>query len=98
MNISRKQKHREQICGCQGGGNVGERIESLELADANQYVQKRETTRSYYIAQGTITTYIKYPVINQKGKEYEKEYLYELLSNFAVQQKITHHCKSTILQ
>ena len=29
-------KHREQTCGCQGGGGVGERwIESLGLADAN---------------------------------------------------------------
>ena len=42
MNISMKQKqtqrHREQTCGCQGGG-VGEGwIESLGLADANYYI------------------------------------------------------------
>ena len=40
MNISMKQKQihrrREQTCGCQGGGGVGEgRIGSLGLADAN---------------------------------------------------------------
>ena len=40
MNISMKQKqthrHREQIFGCQGGGEVGEgRIGNLGLADAN---------------------------------------------------------------
>ena len=33
--VGNRNRHREQICGCQGGGNVGERIESLELADAN---------------------------------------------------------------
>ena len=43
MNFSTKQKqthrHREQTCGCQGGGGVGEeKIESLGLADANYYI------------------------------------------------------------
>ena len=37
--------------------------------------------------------YIQYPVINQNGKEYEKEYS---LNHFAVQQKLTQHCKSTM--
>ena len=40
MNISMKHKqthrHREQTCGCQGGGVVGEgRTGSVGLADAN---------------------------------------------------------------
>ena len=40
MNLSTKQKqthrHREQTCGCRGGGEVGEGwIECLGLADAN---------------------------------------------------------------
>ena len=44
MNIFKKQKwnhrHREQICGCYGGG-VGERwTGSLGLADKNYYIQK----------------------------------------------------------
>ena len=44
MNISRKQKrthrHREQTCGCQGGGGMEQgRTVSSELADANYYIQ-----------------------------------------------------------
>ena len=43
MNLSTKQKqihrHREQICGCQEGGEVGEEwIGNLGLADANYYI------------------------------------------------------------
>ena len=43
INLSPKQKqthrHREQTCGCQGGGGVGERwIGSLGLADTNYYI------------------------------------------------------------
>ena len=42
MNLSTKQKqthrHREQTCGHQGGGGVGDGIGSLELADANYYI------------------------------------------------------------
>ena len=42
MNLSTKQKrthrYREQTCGCQGGGGVGEgRIGSLGLAEATYY-------------------------------------------------------------
>ena len=44
MNLSSKQKqshrHRGQICGCQGGGEVGEgRIRNLGLADSNYDIQ-----------------------------------------------------------
>ena len=37
-------------------------------------------------------------MINHNGKEYEKEYIYvyKKLNPFAVQQKLTHHWKSTI--
>ena len=43
MNLSTKQKqthrHREQTCGCQGGGVWGEGLfGSLGLADANYYI------------------------------------------------------------
>ena len=41
--------------------------------------------------------YIQYPVINHNGKEYKK-CIYVYLNQFAVQQKLTQHCKSTILQ
>ena len=42
MNLSTKQKqthrHREQTCGYQGGGGVGEgKIGNLRLGDANYY-------------------------------------------------------------
>ena len=40
---------------------------------------------------------IQHPVINHNGKEYEKEYIY-ILNHFVVHQKLTQHCKSTILQ
>ena len=44
MNLSMKQKethrHREQTCGCQGDGEMGEeRTGSLQLADANYCIQ-----------------------------------------------------------
>ena len=42
--------------------------------------------------------YIRYPMINHNGKEYEKEYIYVKLNHFATQQKLTQHCKSTICQ
>ena len=38
--------------------------------------------------------YIQYPIISHNRKEYEKIYMY----NFAVQQKLTQHCKSNIHQ
>ena len=37
--------------------------------------------------------YIQYPVLNHNGKDYEKD-----LNSFAVQQKLTQHCQSTIFQ
>ena len=44
MNLSMKQKqthrYREQTCGCQGGGGEGW-IGSLELADANYYIEDK---------------------------------------------------------
>ena len=44
MNLYMRQKqthrHREQVCGCQGGDVLGEGwIRSLGLADANYYTQ-----------------------------------------------------------
>ena len=46
MNLSMKEeqthRHREQTCGCQEGGRVGEgRTGSLALADANYYIENR---------------------------------------------------------
>ena len=66
MNLSTKEKQthrdREQTCGCQERGGVGEGWSgSLGLADTNYYI-------------------------------------YVQLNHFAVHQKQTQHCKSTILQ
>ena len=37
--------------------------------------------------------YIQYPVINHNGKEYEKQ-IHAQQNHFAVQQKLTQHCKA----
>ena len=37
-------------------------------------------------------------VMTYMGKESKKEWIYVQLIHFAVQQKLTQHCKSTILQ
>ena len=44
--------------------------------------------------------YIQYPMINHNGKEYLKKNVYICIYvlYFAVEQKLTQHCKSTILQ
>ena len=41
---------------------------------------------------------MQYPIINRKGKEGEKKYTFIKLNHFAIHQKLTQHCKSTILQ
>ena len=43
---------------------------------------------------------IEYPLINQTGKEYEKEYIdiYVYVNHFAEQQKLIQYYESTILQ
>ena len=41
--------------------------------------------------------YIQYPMINRNGKNMKKR-IYIYLNHFAVQQKLTQCCKSTILQ
>ena len=44
--------------------------------------------------------YIKYTLINQNGKEYDKEFIYVCIyikwSHFAIWQKLIQDCKSTI--
>ena len=77
MNLFTKQKetcrHREQTCGCQGGGD-GEgmdwdfgisRCKLLYIGCINNKVLLSSTGN-----------YIQYPVISHNGKEYEKECIY----------------------
>ena len=43
--------------------------------------------------------YIQYPVLNHNGRQYKKECIYNVqLNHFAVQQKLTQYCKSSIFQ
>ena len=79
MNLSTKQKQmhrqREQTCGCQGGGELGEEwIGSLGQADANYYIE-REWINNKVLLYST-GNYIQYLVINHNGKEYEKDCTY----------------------
>jgi len=71
MNISMKQTHREQTCGCQGeeADDVGmdwefgiSRCKLLYIEWINNKVLLYRTGN-----------YIQYPVISHKGKEYEKQ-------------------------
>ena len=40
MQQKQTHRHREQICGCQGEGTMGEQwVRSLGLADANYYIE-----------------------------------------------------------
>ena len=76
MNLPMQQKqthrHREQICGCQGEGTMGEQwVGRLGLADANYYTEWTNSNVLLYSRE----KYIQYPVINHNGKEHEKEYI-----------------------
>jgi len=54
---------------------------------------------NYKVLLSSTGNYIQYPVINDHGKECETECIHMYNeSHFAVQPKLTQHCKSTILQ
>ena len=75
MNLSGKQKqthrYREQTCGCQGGGwGTGK--------DWEFGVSRCKLLHTEWINKVLLYStgnYIQYPMINHKGKEYEKEYI-----------------------
>ena len=73
MNLSMKLKqihrHREQTCGCQGGGIDWESGVSRYKLLPIEWINNKDLLYS-------TGNYIQYPVINHKGKEYEKEYIY----------------------
>ena len=84
-----KQIHREQTCGCQGGGG---------WADWEFGVSRCKLLYTGLISSillYRVRNYTQYPVINQNGQEYENIYIY--LNHFAIQQKLTQYYKSTIL-
>ena len=69
-NLFTKQthRHREQICGCQGGGAGEGWIGSLGLADANYYIECINNKVLLY-STGNCIQY----VINHNGKEKSKK-------------------------
>ena len=99
MNLPTKQKqthrHGEQICvakGKRGGGGKDwefglSRCKLLYIEWINNKVLPYSTGN-----------YIQYLVINHNGKEYGKKYIHIILNHFADHQKLTQHCKLTILQ
>ena len=78
MNISMKQKqthrHREQTCGCQGEGGGG-KGKYWEFGISRCKLLCIGWIKSKVLLYST-GNYIQYAVINQNGKEYEKEYIY----------------------
>ena len=80
--------------GERGGGRM-----DLEFGVSRCKLLHIEWTNSNILLYST-GKYIQYPVINHNKKEYKEEYIYIYvqLNHFAVQQKLTQHCKSTILQ
>ena len=77
MNISTQQKqthrHREQICGCQGDGGVGGKDWELGISRSKLVNIGWLNNKVLLYSAGN---YIQYPVVNQNGKEYRKEYIY----------------------
>ena len=72
-NISIKQKHghrhREQTCGCQGGGVQGRMEWEVEVSKYKPlYTEQINKVLSY-----STENYIQYPMINHNGKEYFKK-------------------------
>ena len=72
-NVSRKQKkshrHREQTCGCQGGGSRGGMDWEFGVSRCKlvyiEYINIK-------VLQYRAGNYIQYPVVNHNGKEYKK--------------------------
>ena len=98
MNLSMKQKQTHDIENrlvAKGEGEGGGRAWEFGISKCKRlYIEWINNTVLLY----STGNYIQYPVINHNGKEYEKEYIYIYNNHFAVQQKLTQHCKSPILQ
>ena len=89
MNLAMKHKqnkgHREQTGGCQGGGGwerdgLGVWYQQMQTCIYRMYKQKSPNVQH----RGLYS--IPCDKINHNGKEYEKAYIYALLSHFSVQQ------------
>ena len=76
MNFPTKQKqaqrHREQPCGCQGGRDGEGKDWEFGVSRCKLlYIQWINNKVLLY----STGNYIQYPVINQNGKEYDKNYM-----------------------
>ena len=96
MNLSMKQKqthrHREQTCGCQGGRDgLGVWDEQMQT---NIYRMDKQQGPTVYHRELCSVSCDK----PQRRRIRRRMYIGVWLSHFAVQQKLTQHCKSTILQ
>ena len=73
MNTFMKQihRHKEQICGCQGGVGRGRVGKDWEFGVSRCKLVSIGWINNKVLLYST-GNYIRYPVINQDGKEYEK--------------------------
>ena len=67
---------------------------SLELANPNYSFWNGWAMRSFCVAQGTISNHLWWNMMEDKVRKRIDMCVY--LGNFAIQQKLTEHCKSTI--
>ena len=78
INLSMKQKqthrHRDQTCGCQGGGEVGGGM-NWEFGVSRCKLLHIEWINNKVLLYNT-GNYIQYPGINHNGKEYKRECIY----------------------
>ena len=70
-----------------------------KLVDANYYILNGWTMRFYYyIAQGTIPNLLVQNMMEDSMRKRMCIYMYDwVYADYAVQQKLAWHCKSTML-
>ena len=99
MKLSTKQKqthrHREETCGCQEGGWWTGMDWEVEVSRCKLLHLERVNNK---VLLCRIGNYIQSPGLDHDGKEYLKRmYTYvKWLRHFALQQKLSQHCESTI--
>ena len=89
MNLSTREKqthrHREETCGCQGGGGRGGMDWEFEVGRCKLLYLD---WINHKVLMHSAGNYIQYPVKTHKGKEYQKEY------NICVTESL--YCKAEI--
>ena len=85
-------RHREKTCGCQGGGKGGEMAREFGVGRCKLLDLELRSNEVLLHSTGNCTQGLG---IEQDGRQYEKKNI--RLGHSAVQQKLTQHCKSTII-